>query len=202
MKRIAFFLSTILACSNLANAQEARVNLRGTIVSFKDNVLAVDTQANGAVKVTLAPNHSVRAIVKASLADITVGTFVGCSSTPQADGTRKALEVHIFPESMRGTGEGHSPWDLQPQSAMTNATVKDQTATTVSGVENRTLTLTYKDGEQKIIVPANIPIVKIVPSDNSILIPGAHVFVRATLNAGIYTGTLVNVGKDGVIPPM
>jgi hypothetical protein len=202
MKRIAFFLSVILACTNLANAQETRVNLRGTIVSFKDNVLVVDSQANGTVKVALAPNHSVRAIAKASLADITVGTFIGCSSTPLADGTRKALEVHIFPESMRGTGEGHNPWDLQPQSAMTNATVKDQTAATVSGVENRTLTLTYKDGEQKIVVPANIPIVKVIPADDSILIPGAHVFVGATLNAGTYTARLINVGRDGVIPPM
>ena len=118
---------------------------------------------------------------------------------PQADGSLSALEVHIFPEAMRGTGEGHYPWDLRPQSTMTNANVDD----VVSAVEGNTLTLKYKDGEKKILVPATIPIVTYVPGDTNDLKPGAKVFIIAVKQAdGTLQGRAWRVGRDGITPPM
>lgn len=120
-------------------------------------------------KLTVADNAQIAGIIKASLVDIKQNSFVGVTAMPQADGSLSAVEVHIFPEAMRGTGEGHYPWDLQPQSTMTNANVEQ----VVSAVDGRTLTLKYKDGEKKITVPANAPIVTYVPGDKSDIKPGA-----------------------------
>jgi len=119
---------------------------------------------------------------------------------PQADGSQKAVEVHIFPEAMRGTGEGHRQWDLQPQSTMTNANVEQ----TVAGVDGRTLTLKYKDGEKKIVVPPDVPVVSYVPGDKSELKPGVKIFVAAATQAsdGTLQAPRVNFGKDGLTPPM
>jgi len=118
---------------------------------------------------------------------------------PQADGGLTAVEVHIFPESMRGTGEGHYPWDLQPKSTMTNANVEQ----VVSAVEGRTLTLKYKDGEKKITVPANAPIVTYVAGDKSDIKPGAKVFIVAVKQAdGTLVGRAWRIGRDGLTPPM
>jgi hypothetical protein len=118
---------------------------------------------------------------------------------PQPDGSLNAVEVHIFPEAMRGTGEGHYPWDLQPQSTMTNANVEQ----VVSAVDGRTLTLKYKDGEKKITVPANAPIVTYVPGDKSDIKPGAKVFIVAVKQAdGTLQGRAWRIGRDGVTPPM
>ena len=115
------------------------------------------------LKVTLADNPQIAGVVKASLSDIKQGAFVGVTAMPQADGSQSALEVHIFPEAMRGTGEGHYPWDLRPQSTMTNANVER----VVTAVDGQTLTLKYKDGEKKIFVPANTPIVVYVQGDRA-----------------------------------
>jgi hypothetical protein len=124
---------------------------------------------------------------------------VGVTALPQADGTLKAVEVHIFPESMRGTGEGHYPWDLRPQSTMTNANV-EQVGTSVEG---RTLTLKYKGEEKKIFVPADAPIVIYVPGDKSDLKPGSKVFVVAVKHPdGSLEGRAWRVGRDGLTPPM
>jgi hypothetical protein len=118
---------------------------------------------------------------------------------PRADGSQSALEVHIFPEAMRGTGEGHYPWDLRPQSTMTNANVEQ----IVTAVDGQTLTLKYKDGEKKIFVPANTPIVVYVPGDKSDLKPGAKVFILAMKQPdGTLQGRAWRVGRDGVTPPM
>jgi hypothetical protein len=118
---------------------------------------------------------------------------------PQPDGSLNAVEVHIFPESMRGTGEGHYPWDLQPQSTMTNANVEQ----VVSAVDGRTLTLKYKDGEKKITVLANAPIVTYVPGDKSDIKPGAKVFIVAVKQAdGTLQGRAWRIGRDGLTPPM
>jgi hypothetical protein len=118
---------------------------------------------------------------------------------PQHDGSLTAVEVHIFPESMRGTGEGHYPWDLQPQSTMTNANV-EQIGTAMDG---QTLTLEYKDGEKKILVPANTPIVTYVPGEKSDIKPGAKVFIVAVKQAdGTLLGRAWRIGRDGLTPPM
>ena len=133
------------------------------------------------------------------MADIKQGSFVGITAMPQPDGSQSALEVHIFPESMRGTGEGHYPWDLRPQSTMTNANVEQ----VVAGVDGQTLTMKYKDGEKKIVVPASTPIVTYVAGDASELKPGAKVFVVAVKQPdGSLLGRAWRVGRDGLTPPM
>ena len=145
------------------------------------------------LKVTLAANAQIAGVVKASLSDIMQGSFVGVTAMPKADGSQSALEVHIFPEAMRGTGEGPYPWDLQPQSTMTNANVEQA----VSAVDGQTLTLKYKDGERKIFVPANTPIVVYVPGDKSDLEPGAKVFIAAVKQPdGTLQGRAWRVGSE------
>ena len=134
----------------LANAQEPPVRVRGTIDRVEGDIYVVKARGGAELKVKLADNATVVALTKASLADIKQGSYVGVAGMPQADGSQKALEVHIFPEAMRGTGDGHRGWDLQPSSTMTNGNV-EQTAASSDG---QVLTLKYKDGEKKIVVPA------------------------------------------------
>jgi len=181
-----------------ARAQDA-IRIRGTIEGVDGSTYVVKARDGAELKVALADNPQIASIVKASLSDIKQGTFVGVTAMPKADGSQSALEVHIFPEAMRGTGEGHYPWDLRPQSTMTNANVEQ----VVTAVDGPTLTLKYKDGEKKIFVPADTPIVVYAPGDKSDLKPGAKVFIVAikqpdgTLQAGTW-----RVGRDGVTPPM
>jgi len=151
------------------------------------------------VKVKLPDNVMVVALTKASLADIKQGSYVGVAGMPQPDGSQKALEVHIFPEAMRGTGDGHRGWDLQPSSTMTNGAVEQSAATS----DGQTLTLKYKDGEKKILVGKDTPIVTYTPGEKSELKAGAPIFISAAtkLPDGTLTTPRVNVGR-GVAPPM
>jgi hypothetical protein len=185
----------------VAWAQEAPpVRVRGTIEGVIDSAAYVVKTRDGAeLKVTLAEKPQIAGIVKASLSDIKEGSFVGVTAMPKADGSFSALEVHIFPEAMRGTGEGHYPWDLRPQSTMTNANVEQIAA----AVDGRTLTLKYKDGQKKIFVPADAPIVAYVPGDMSDLKPGAKVLIIAAKQPdGTFQGRAWRVGRDGLTPPM
>jgi hypothetical protein len=192
-------LATILAAP-LALAQESpTVRVRGTIERVEGPIYVIKARDGAELKLTVADNAQIAGVAKASLSDIKQNSFVGVTSMPQRDGTLSAVEVHIFPEAMRGTGEGHYPWDLQPQSTMTNASV-DQIGTVMDG---RTLTLKYKDGEKKITVPANTPIVSYVPGEKSDIKPGAKVFIVAVTQAdGTLQGRAWRVGRDGVTPPM
>jgi hypothetical protein len=176
------------------------VRVRGTIERVEGQTLVVKSRDGAELKVVLADNVLVVALVKASLADIKQGSFVGVTGMPQADGSQKAVEVHIFPEAMRGTGEGHRPWDLRPQSTMTNANVEQ----TVAGVDGHTLTLKYKDGEKKIIVLPETAIVTYLPGDKSELKPGVKIFIAAANKQpdGTLQAPRVNFGKDGLTPPM
>src|SRR6266704_4899978 len=191
-------LLLVLAAS--ATWAEDTVRVRGTIERVEGKTLVVRSRDGGEGKVVPADNAAVVGIVKASLSDNKPGSFVGVTGMPQADGSQKAVEVHIFPEAMRGTGEGHRQWDLQPQSTMTNANVEE----TVAGVEGRTLTLKYKDGEKKIVVPPDVPVVSYVPGDKSELKPGVKIFVAAATQAsdGTLQAPRVNFGRDGITPPM
>ena len=191
-------LLLVLAAS--ATWAEDTVRVRGTIERVEGKTLVVKSRDGGEVKVVPADNAPVVGIVKASLSDIKPGSFVGVTGIPRADGSQKAVEVHIFPEAMRGTGEGHRQWDLQPQSTMTNANVEQ----TVAGVDGRTLTLKYKDGEKKIVVPPDVPVVRYVPGDKSELKRGVKIFVAAATQAsdGTLQAPRVNFGKDGLTPPM
>jgi hypothetical protein len=194
------FLAAPLVSSHLAWAQDAPpVRVRGTIERVDGVTYVVQARDGAELKLTVADNAQIAGIIKASLSDIKQNSFVGVTAMPQPDGSLSAVEVHIFPESMRGTGEGHYPWDLQPQSTMTNANVEE----VVSAVDRRTLTLKYKDGEKKITVLANAPIVTYVPGDRSDIKPGAKVFIVAVKQAdGTLLGRAWRVGRDGLTPPM
>jgi hypothetical protein len=204
-RTIAYSLRMIgfaaILAAPLAWAQEtAPVRVRGTIEGVIDSAAyMVKTRDGAELKVTLAEKPQIAGIVKASLSDIKEGSFVGVTAMPKADGSLSALEVHIFPEAMRGTGEGHYPWDLRPQSTMTNANVEQIAA----AVDGRTLTLKYKDEEKKIFVPADAPIVAYVPGDMSDLKPGAKVLIIAAKQPdGTLQGRAWRVGRDGLTPPM
>ena len=192
-------LAAILAAP-LAQAQDLPpVRVRGTIERVDGAIYVVKARDGAELKIALADNAQIAGIIKASLSDIKQNSFVGVTAMPQPDGGLSAVEAHIFPEAMRGTGEGHYPWDLRPQSTMTNANVEQ----VVSAVDGRTLTLKYKDGEKKITVPANAPIVTYVPGDKSDIKPGAKVFIVAVKQAdGTLQGRAWRIGRDDVTPPM
>lgn len=202
MKRLLGTLGlAVLLGVPIAAAQDSPpVRVRGTIERIDGPNLVVKARDGSDLTVVLADNTRVVAIVKASLADIKPGSFVGITGMPQPDGSQRALEVHVFPEAMRGTGEGHRPWDLQPQSTMTNGNIEQ----TVLGVDGQTLTLSYKGGEKKIVVPPDTPVVSFVPADKGDLKPGLKIFIAAAKRQadGTLQAPRVNFGKDGLTPPM
>ena len=197
--RILATIVLLLAAAPTVSAQDAPVRVRGTIERVEGDIYIVKARSGVEVKVKLPDNVMVVALTKATLADIKQGSYVGVSGMPQPDGSQKALEVHIFPEAMRGAGEGHRPWDLQPSSTMTNGAV-EQTSASADG---QVLTLKYKDGEKKIIVSPSTPIVIYVPGDKGELKPGTPIFISAATKQpdGTLTTPRVNVGR-GVAPPM
>ena len=183
----------------LAKAQEAPVRIRGTIERLDGDGYIVKSRAGDELKMTLAENAQIVALIKATLADIKQGSYIGVSGLPQPDGTQRALEVHIFPENMRGVGDGHRSWDLQPSSTMTNGNVEQAAASS----EGQVLMLKYKDGEKRVVVSTETPIVVYVTGDKSELTPGAHIFVPAAVRQpdGTLRTPRVNVGR-GTAPPM
>jgi hypothetical protein len=188
----------VVVVTPLAWAQET-VRVRGTIDRVDGDTYVVKARDGAELKLKLAPNAQVVSLIQASLTDIKQGSYVGVAGLPMPDGSQKALEVHIFPEAMRGVGDGHRGWDLQPSSTMTNGSV-EQTAASSDG---QMLTLKYKDGEKKIVVPPGIPIVVYVPGDVGELKAGARIFISAAKKApdGSLEAARVNVGR-GVAPPM
>ncbi|MGA9319802.1 MAG: hypothetical protein WBW06_01945 [Xanthobacteraceae bacterium] len=189
----------LAAFGSAAGAQDT-VRVRGTIERLEGPIYVVKGRDGAELKVTLMDSGIVVALVKASLADIKPGLFVGSTGMPQPDGSQKAIEVHIFPEAMRGTGEGHYPWDLQADSTMTNANVEES----VASVDGQTLTLKYKTGEKKIIVTPQTVIVTYNPGDKADLKPGTKIFVAAAKKQpdGTLQAARINYGKDGMTPPM
>jgi hypothetical protein len=182
------------------NAPEGTpTRIRGTVEKLDGQTLAVKSREGQQLTIALAPNFTVAAVVKKSLADIKAGDYVGAASTKGTDGKLHALEVLIFPEAMRGTGEGERPWDLTPDSLMTNATVGG----IASAAQGQTLKLTYKGGESEIIVGPDIPIVTFAPGDASLLKPGAAIITTALKKPdGSLSAARVTAEKDGVKPPM
>jgi hypothetical protein len=180
-----------------ASAQET-VRVRGVIERVDGTVYVVKGRDGRSLKLTLAPNAGVAASVKSALSDIKSGSYIGVAALPQADGTLRALEVHIFHESMRGTGEGHRAWDLQPKSTMTNATVDQVTA----AADGPMLTLKYKDGEKRIVVPGQAVVVTYLPGSVSELKAGAVIFVPAAIRQadGTLQAQRLMVGRD-IAPP-
>jgi hypothetical protein len=196
----ASIVALLMAASVAAAQQPQTARVRGTIESVDGQVLKVKGRDGTPMTVKLADGAPVRTVVRKSLADVKVNTFVGITAMPQPDGTQKAVEIHIFPEALRGLGEGHRPWDLMPNSTMTNANVDSA----VASVDGRELVLKYKDGEKKIIVPANVEVVMFAPASIADLKPGETIFVAAAkkLPDGTLEAPNITVGRDGVNPPM
>ncbi|MFL5045951.1 MAG: hypothetical protein ACJ8EA_14010, partial [Xanthobacteraceae bacterium] len=160
----------VTAALSSASAQQQTMRVRGTIEKLDGNTLMVKSREGADLSVTLTDNVQVVGVEKAALSDITVGSYIGSAAMPQPDGSQKALEVHIFPETMRGTGEGHRPYAPVPQSTMTNGTVGNA----VTAVEGHAVNIKYRDGEKKIVVPHDVPVVRYVIGTKADLKPGAH----------------------------
>jgi hypothetical protein len=194
---VAAAIAFIAAASAMAQSPVTR--LRGSIAANDGKTVTVATREGTQVPVKLADNYAVMLVSPVSLADIKENSFVGIASMKDPNGGLNALEVLVFPEAARGTGEGHYPWDLQPESMMTNATV----ATVATAPDGQTLTVKYKDGTQTIKVKPGTPIVTFAPGDKADAKVGAKVFLGATKGAdGSFTAGRLLVGKDGLTPPM
>jgi hypothetical protein len=193
-------LAMVATSSLFALAQQTSPSrVRGTIESVDGATLMVKSRSGEDVKLTMTGDIKVVGIVKIALSEIKVGSFIGTTTVPGADGSNNAVEVHVFPEDMRGTGEGSRPYDLKPNSSMTNATV----AETVAGNDGHTLMVKYKDGEKKVIVSPDTPVVTYVPADKSDLKAGAKVIAfMKKLPDGSFETNRVSVGRDGLTPPM
>lgn len=181
-----------------ADAQE-RMNVRGTVEKVDGQIMTVKSRDESTVMVKLADNATVRGVVRVSLSDVKVGSYLGVSAMPQADGSQRAIAITLFPQGIR-PAEDFRPHDLQPGSTMTNATVES----TVISVDGQVVMLKYKDQEKKIIVPLDIPIVTYVPGDKGELKPGTKivVFNAVKQSDGTWQAGNVNVGRDGTLPPM
>jgi len=194
-------LAMVAASCLLAIAQQppTPTRVRGTIEGIDGDVIAVKSRSGEDVKLHITADAKVVGIIKISLAEIKLGSFIGTTTVPGADGVPKAVEVHVFPEDMRGTGEGTRPYDLRPNSTMTNATVAEQ----VAGTDGQTLMIKYKDGEKKVVVSPDTPVVTYVPGDKSDLKAGAKIiaFVKQ-LPDGSFESNRISVGRDGLTPPM
>ena len=207
------------ACSKASSSSQSE-HVRGTIQSLDGQVLTVAT-SDGSVRVQLAPSTAIATVVQSDRAHLTDGSFLGITSVAEPDGSRRAVEVHVFPEAMRGTGEGNYAWDwpgASGNSKMTNGTASKMTNGTVSNSKmtngtvtaqggGSSLTLQYKDGasggSQAITIPPGIPVVALDPGQSSDLQAGAHVFIVANRDsAGVLTAVRVLTGKNGVVPPM
>jgi hypothetical protein len=192
----------IAASSAFAFAQAPAsppVKVRGTVDKLDGQLLTVKSRSGESVSIKLADNYVVIGIAKASIADIGSGKYIGTTTVGERDGALVALEVHIFPEAMRGTAEGHYDWDLRPSSKMTNANV----ATVTSMGADRVLAVQYKGGEKKILVPGDAAVVAFVPAERGELKPGAPVMIFAQRQPdGSLAAARVNVGLNGQVPPM
>ncbi|ASW00726.1 hypothetical protein [Paraburkholderia aromaticivorans] len=195
----ALAAAALLAAGPAAHAQNATpTGVRGTVTALSGDLLKVHTRDGKDVDVKLAKDTPIRGVVIADVNDIKPDSYVGTAAIPQADGTLKALEVHVFPASMRGSGEGHRPWDLGGNSSMTNGTVGSLVVS-----NGRTITVKYKDGEKKVVIPQDVPIVALEPGDRSLLVPGAKVVLFAHKEAdGSLAANFISAGEHGVTPPM
>jgi hypothetical protein len=196
---LAVLALSLVSTMALAQQQPSPTRIRGTIEAVDGPMLSIKTREGTDLKVKMTDDVAVFAVVKTSLSEIKDGSYIGVTGMPQPDGTQKAIAVHIFPENQRGASEGFRPWDRQPNSTMTNATV----AQTVKGTDGQNITVKYKDGEKKVVVPPETPIVTFVASDKSEVKAGSNIIIfGATKTDDVLMANRVNVGRDGVVPPM
>lgn len=190
----------IVLSASSASAQQPPVRVRGEIMKVEGNKLFVKSRDGSDLTISVPDNVAVSDVVKIALTDVKPGSYIGISAMPEPDGSQNALHIHIFPEAMRGVAEGHSGWDVRPGSTMTNATV----AEIVEVGAGRTLVVKYKDGEKKIVVPGDIPIVTYAAGTKDELKPGAKIFIVAAQRQadGTLSAARISVGRDGLTPPM
>ena len=184
------------------------MNVRGTIAQVDGNTIDIKERDGSVAKVHLADNAKIVSVAKASLSDIKPGSFIGTAATPRTDGKLQAIEVHIFPESMRGTGEGNRAWDLTSKTSMTNGTVAQKSNKVennkVNNVEGNDVTVSFNGGTKIVTVTSATKVVTLVPGDRSELKPNAKIFIPAATRTpdGALEANRVTVGKDGIPPPM
>ncbi|MBR0798397.1 hypothetical protein JQ615_23705 [Bradyrhizobium jicamae] len=189
------------ALVSIASAQQPpAVRIRGTIEAVDGPLLSIKSRDGTDMKVRTTDNVAVFGVAKTDLSEIKPGSYIGITAMPEPDGTQKAIAVHIFPENQRGAAEGFRPWDLRPNSTMTNATV----AETVASADGQKILVKYKDGEKKVVVPPGTPVVTFVAGDKSELKPGAKIIIFGAQKKddGTLEANRVNVGRDGITPPM
>jgi hypothetical protein len=192
-------LATLFAMEVSAQ-QPPTVRIRGTIEAVDGPMLSIKSREGTDMKVRVTDNVAVFGVAKTELSEIKEGSYIGVTGMPEPDGTQRAVAVHIFPENQRGAAEGFRPWDQRPNSTMTNATV----AQTVKGTEGQNSLVKYKDGEKKVVVPPGTPVVTFVAGDKSELKPGAKIIIFGAVKKddGTLEANRVNVGRDGITPPM
>ncbi|OKO75702.1 hypothetical protein [Bradyrhizobium sp. NAS96.2] len=191
----------LVAFASTASAQQPpTVRIRGTIEAVDGAMLSIKSRDGADMKVRTTDNVAVFGVAKTDLSEIKSGSYIGVTAMPEPDGTQKAIAIHIFPENQRGAAEGFRPWDLRANSTMTNATV----AETVQGADGQNITVKYKDGEKKVVVPPGTPVVTFVSGDKSELKPGAKIIIFGAVKKddGTLEANRVNVGRDGIAPPM
>lgn len=206
MRRMVGAAGLALAFAATASVaqQPPTTRIRAVIEKVDGNVLMVKARSGEQQKVTMTGDYRVAAMIKATLADLKPDTYIGVTSMPQADGTLKAIAIHIFQDNQRGAGEGHRPWDLTPGSLMTNAAIE----TTVAAADGQMITVKYKQGDKvedkKVLITPQTVIVRYVPGDKNELKPGVHIIIgAATKNAdGSFGAAALNYGRDGIVPPM
>ena len=200
-RAIAAALTLVAVLGAAAWAQQPpTVRIRGTIEGVDGAFLMIKSREGTDMKVRMTDNVAVFGVTKTALSEIKEGSYIGVTAMPESDGTQRAVAVHIFPENQRGAAEGFRPWDARANSTMTNATV----AQTVKGTDGQNVLVKYKDGEKKVVVPPDTPIVTFIASDKSEIKPGAKliIFGAAKKEDGTLEANRVNVGRDGITPPM
>jgi hypothetical protein len=201
LSSLVALLAIIFATASTAWAQQPPpVRIRGTIEAVDGSLLTVKSREGDTLKVRMTDNVAVFGVAKTELSEIKEGSYIGVTAMPEPDGTQKAVAVHIFPENQRGAAEGFRPWDQRPNSTMTNATV----AQTVKGTDGQNILVKYKDGEKKVVVPPGTPIVTFVAGDKSEVKPGVKIIIFGATKKddGTLEANRVNVGRDGITPPM
>jgi hypothetical protein len=201
--RDAFLISSVLVSALMiaipSQAEDTKpTRVRGAITAVEGDLLKVHSTRGEDLQVNLTQDTQVRGVTLAQVSEIKPGSYIGSAAVPQPDGTLKALEVHVFPPEMAGTGDGHRAFDLGKDSTMTNGSVGDLVTS-----NGRTITVNYKGGQKKIVIPDDVPIVNLVPADRSLLKPGVKVVLQAQkAEDGALNAVSISAGENGVTPPM
>ena len=198
IQRLTAALSFAVVCAALPASAQETVRVRGTIERIEGPVYVVKTRDGSEAKLTVTDNPLYVVIVPATMADIKPGMYVGSAGMMEADGTQKAIEVHVFPESMRGTDDGHYDWDLMPKSKMTNGNVEQA----VTGVDGPVLSVKYKDGEKKLVVTPQTVVVTYQMGKKEEIQPGTRIFVAAAKKQpdGTLQTPRITYGRNGAGP--